>query len=101
MLKIRRMLPGEEREYNQAYYFDGGAIRTKREGGKWIASILGDGRTIVEAERPCSVRFKDGGRTSLIEALEEIANDTDNVRHARVVARRALREEDTHDPSGV
>lgn len=93
MLKIRRLLPGEERAYNTAYYFDGHALRTEKgEDGKWIVSILGDGRTIVESERPCSVRFKDGGRDAIIEALEEIANDTATVRHARVVAKRALRE---------
>lgn len=92
-LKIRRLLPGEEREYNQAYYFDGHALRTEKgPDGRWIISILADGRTIVESERPCSVRFKDGGRTAIIEALEEIANDTVTVRHARVVAKRALRE---------
>jgi len=92
MLKIRRLLPGEERVYNDARWLSGGTLRTEK-GGAFVVDVLPDGQTIVEALPPCSVRFKDGGRTSLIEALEEIAHDTDNMRHARVVARRALRED--------
>ena len=95
MLTIRRLLPGEERDYNTANTYRGGIsgdVVVKDANNKWLLSVLADGQTIIEAVRPCSVRFKDGGRTSLIEALEEIANDTDNVRHARMVARRALRE---------
>jgi hypothetical protein len=92
MLKIRRLLPGEERVYNEASWHSGDGKLSTKDGGRWVATILRDGQTIVEAVRPCVVRFKDGGRTTLIEALEEIAHDTDNVRHARVVARRALRE---------
>ena len=96
MLKIRRLLPGEERVYNTA---DNTRLGTANEtllvtksGARWPVSIVGDGQTIIESVSPYSIRFKDGGRTELIEALEEIANDTGNVRHARVVARRALRE---------
>lgn len=95
MLTIRRMLPGEERVYNTAHSYkngESGAVIVNDTDGKWLLSVLGDGQTIVEAVRPCSVRFKDGGHAVLVGALEEIANDTDNVRHARVVARRALRE---------
>ena len=95
MLKIRRLLPGEERVYNTAENTKQGAdgqVLLVAENGRWSVSVVGDGQTIIESVRPCSVRFKDGGREAILDALEEIAHDTDNVRHARVVARRALRE---------
>ena len=96
MLKIRRMLPGEEREYNSAdntrQGIEGQVLLVTKGGNSWPVSVAGDGQTIIEAVRPCSVRFADGGREAILDALEEIAHDTDNVRHARVVARRALRE---------
>jgi len=93
-IKIRKLLPGEERTYNDstnARRCNDGVIQLIDEDNCWQAMVCAGGGTIVESTRPCSVRFDDGSRAAFKQALEEIA-EADRVRHARSVARRVLRE---------
>lgn len=98
MLRVRRLLPGEERTYNDAADIEtinGWTYLRQKEGkdGRWFwdAIVSSDGSTIIENCRPCSVRFSDGSREAMIQALDEIT-ETSRVREARAIARRTLRE---------
>ena len=94
-LTVRRMLPGEERVYNNCgnkrCHENGWMTLLTKDGKYWEATVSPDGGTIIESVSACSVRFKDGSRAAMIQALEQIA-ELDRVRPARSIARRVLRD---------